>query len=134
MDQKILPQHTDQNETKKELDSNQRMIFVTTYNLFSGFAKTHGPLRGWQNYFYKAWGINKRTANRIIDAYYENGFSPDRKTRKDKGMTLINSEKKRKSTYTPLYVYKREQTYRRYRTHTIRLNAEELKNEFESKD
>ena len=49
-------------------------------------------------------------------------------------MTLINSEKKRKSTYTPLYVYKREQTHRRYRTHTLRLNAEELKNEIESKD
>ena len=92
----ILPNQTNQNDTRKELDSNQRMIFVTTYNLFSGFAKTHGPLRGWKNYFYKAWGINKRTANRIIDAYYDNGFSPDRKTRKDKGMTLINSEKKKK--------------------------------------
>ena len=99
------------------------MIFVTTHNLFSGFAKTHSPLKGWQNHFYKAWGVSKWTANRIVDAYYDNGFVPDRKTRKDKGMTLINSEKKRKSTYTPLYVYKREQTHRRYRTHTLRLNA-----------
>ena len=49
-------------------------------------------------------------------------------------MTLINSEKKRKSIYTPLYFYKREQTHRRYRAHKLRLNAEELKNEFESKD
>ena len=49
-------------------------------------------------------------------------------------MTLINSEKKRKSTYTPLYVYKREKTHRRYRAYTLRINSEELKKEFKSKD
>ena len=88
---KILPNQTNGNDTRKKLDSNQRMIFVTTYNLFSGFAKTHGPLKGWQLLFYKAWGVSKWTANRIVNAYYENGFVPDRKIRKDKGMTLINS-------------------------------------------
>ena len=76
------------------MNSEQRMIFITTYNLFSGFAKSHGPLKGWQNYFYKSWGVSKQTANRVVDSYYENGFIPDRKTRKDKGFTLINSEKK----------------------------------------
>ena len=131
---KNLPNKNSDSDTGKDLDSTQRMIFITTYNLFSGFPKTHGPLKGWQNYFYKAWGVSKWTANRIIGAYYDNGFVPNRKTRKDKGMTLINSEQKRKSTYTPLYIYKREQTHKRYRSHTIRLNAVELKNEFESLD
>ena len=87
---KKLPNQTNGNDTRKELDSNQRMIFVTTYNLFSGFAKTHGPLKGWKNHFYKAWGVSKWTVNRIVDAYYENDFVPDRKTRNDKSMTLVN--------------------------------------------
>ena len=131
---KLLPKQNDEDDKRKKLSGNQRMIFITTYNLFSGFSKTHGPLKGWQNYFYNAWGVSKWTANRIVDAYYDNGFIPDRKTRNDKGMTLINSEKKRKATYTPFYVYKREQTQRRYRSHTLRLDAEMLKEEFEGKD
>ena len=36
--------------------------------------------------------------------------------------------------FTPLHVYKREQTLRRFRTHTIRLNAKELKNEYIRKE
>ena len=35
--------------------------------------------------------------------------------------------------YTPFYVWKREQTQRRYRNHTHRLNEKELKEEFEAK-
>ena len=77
--------------------------------------------------------MSKTTANYIIDSYYDNGFNPNRKTIKDKGLTLVNSEKKRKSTYTPLYVYKREQTNKRFRHHTLRLDASELKEEFLSK-
>ena len=89
-----MPKHNDEDDKQTELCSNQRMIFITTYNLFSGFSKTHGMLKGWQNYFYNAWGVSKWTANRIVNAYYDNGFIAERKTRNDKGMTLINSEKK----------------------------------------
>ena len=109
------------------------MIFVTTYNLFLGFSKTHGPLKGWQHSFYNAWGVSKWTANRIVNSYYENGFVADRKIRNDKGMTLVNSNKKRKSIYTPLYVYKREQTQKRFRTHTLRLDPYMLKEEYNNK-
>ena len=98
-----------------------------------GFAKTYGPLEGWQKLFYNAWGVTKWTTNRIINSYYDNGFVANRKIREDKGLTLVNSAKKRKSTYTPLYVYKREQTQKRYRTHTLRLDAKTLKEEFENK-
>ena len=109
------------------------MIIVNTYNLLSGFPKTYGALKSWSTMFYKAWGVRKNTSLRIINSYYNSGFIPDRKTRKDKGQTLINSTKKRKSTYTSFYVYKREQTHRRYRTHTQHLNKDMLKEEFESK-
>ena len=40
----ILPNNNNDNVFKKELDKEERMIFVTTYNLFLGFTKTHGPL------------------------------------------------------------------------------------------
>ena len=130
---KFLPCNTNQNEIQKELTNDERIILVTTYNLFSGFAKTYGPLEGWQKLFYNAWGVTKWTTNRIINSYYDNGFVANRKIREDKGLTLINSAKKRKSTYTPLYVYKREQTQKRYRTHTLRLDAKTLKEEFENK-
>ena len=43
---KILPNRSSDSDNGKDLDSSQRMIFVTTYNLFSGFLKTHGPLKG----------------------------------------------------------------------------------------
>ena len=46
---------------------------------------------------------------------------------------MINSERKRRSTCSPLYVYKREQTQKRFRTHTLRLDPKELKSEFDSK-
>ena len=129
----ILPKHTTNNESGKDLNLQQRMIFVNTYNLLSGFPKTYGALKSWSTMFYKAWGVRKNTSLRIINSYYNSGFIPDRKTRKDKGQTLINSTKKRKSTYTSFYVYKREQTHRRYRTHTQHLNKDMLKEEFESK-
>ena len=108
------------------------MLFVSTYNLFSGFPKTNGELSGWQTMFYKAWGVHKATANRIVNSYYENGFVIERKSRNDKGLTLINSERKRKSVYSPLYVYKREQTHKKFRTHTQRLCAINFKEEFDS--
>ena len=110
----FLPAHVNLNSNQAELKNKERMIFVTTYNLFSGFSKTHGPLKGWQNMFYNAWGVSKWTANRIVNSYYENGFVADRKIRNDKGMTLNNLNKKRKSIYTPLYVYKRKQTQKRF--------------------
>ena len=77
--------------------------------------------------------MSKQTANHIVDSYYDNGFNPNRKIRNDKGLTLVNSDKKRKSTYTPLYVYKREQTHKRFRTNTLRLDANEIKTEFFNK-
>ena len=93
---KLLPNTDEQNVSHKDLNNREKMIFVTTYNLFAGFPKTHGPLKGWQHLFYAAWGVSKWTANRIVDSYYDNGFNVNRKNRNDKGMTLINSNKKKK--------------------------------------
>ena len=124
---------SDMTENKRFLTSKQRSIFVVTYNLLSGIPNRSGDMKKWNIYFNHAWNVNKQTTLRIIDSYYDSGFSPDRKIRKDKGHTLSNSSKKRKSVYTPLYVYKREQGRRRYRNHTHRLDQIELKNEFNDK-
>lgn len=86
---KLLPNTDKQNVSHKDLNNREKMIFVTTYNLFAGFPKTHGPLKGWQQLFFDAWGVSKWTANRIVDSYYDNGFNVNRKTRNDKGMTLL---------------------------------------------
>ena len=119
--------------TNKCLNSDMRAIYVNQYNLLSGFPKCSGLLKDWQNLFYHAWGITKRSSNRIMNSYYERCFHPERKERSDKGHTLINSNKKRKSVYTAEYVFKREQTQRRFRNHTHRLNNNELKEEFDQK-
>ena len=87
------------------------MIFVTSYNLFSGFSKTHGPLKGWQNMFYNAWGVSKWTANRIVNSYYENGFVADRKITNDKGMTLINY-RKQGNQHTYYYTFIKERKHK----------------------
>ena len=126
-----LPRHLRSNV--KQLTSEQKTVFVTTHNIFEGFSKRSGVLKNWIIYFNHAWNVNKQTTNRIIDSYYLHGFSTKRLERSDKGETLINSEKKRKSVYSPLYVFKREQTQRRFRNYTHRLNELELKEEFESK-
>ena len=55
----ILPKHTRNNESEKDLNFKQRMIFVNTYNLLSGFPKTYGALKSWPKMFYKAWGVRK---------------------------------------------------------------------------
>ena len=119
--------------TAKCLNSDMRAIYVNQYNLLSGFPKSTGSLKNWQTFFYHAWGISKRSSNRIINQYYERCFHPERKERSDKGHTLINSSKKRKSVYNARYVFKREQTQRRFRDFTHRLINEELNAEFESK-
>ena len=128
-----LPKDTFDGDIEKRLNKKQRIIYISTYNMLNCFPKTQGDMKGWQNLYYKAWGISKHTSNRIIESYYENGFNPDRKKRSDIGHTLINSTKKRKSVYSPYYVYKREQTHGRYRTHTDRLSDHLLKEELESK-
>ena len=109
------------------LNKKVKILFVSTYNLFSCFPKTNGELSGWQNLLYKSWSVHKATANRIVNSYYDNGFVIERKTRSDKGLTIINSEKRRKSFYSPLYIYKIEQSHKKFRTHTQRLCAVNLK-------
>ena len=74
-----LPKDTFNEDMGNCLNTKQRMIYISTYNLLSGFPKTHGDMKGWQNLFYKAWGITKNTSNRIIKSYYESGFVLDRK-------------------------------------------------------
>ena len=74
-----LPKETLNEDVEKCLNTKQRMIYISTYNLLSSFPKTHGDMKGWQNLFYKAWGVTKNTLNRIINSYYESGFVPDRK-------------------------------------------------------
>ena len=69
-----------------------------------------------------------------MNTYYSRCFHLERKERSDKGKTLINSWKKTKSIYTAKYVFKREQTYRRFRDHTHKLNSKELNEEFKNKN
>ena len=126
---KVLPE--DFRTDKQSLTNKERMILITMYNLFSGFSKSHGKFKGWQKLLCNAWGVSKISMIAIVYNYYDSGFHEEKKERKDKGQTLINSEK-RKSTYTPLYVFKREQTQRRYRNHTHRLNDTELNSESDS--
>ena len=119
--------------TDKMLNADMRAVYVNQFNLLSGFPKTTGELKNWYNYFYHAWGITKRSSNRIMSSYYERCFHPERKIRSDVNHTLINSSKKRKSVYTAKYVFKREQTQRRFRDHTHKLNNDELNSEFDLK-
>ena len=78
-----------------QLTAKERMVFINTYNLFCGFPKGYGSLKGWQNLFYHAWGVTKTATNNIVNNYYNSGFHAERKERSDKGLTLVNSEKKR---------------------------------------
>ena len=76
----------------------------------------------WQNLSHHAWVVTKIATNNIVNNYYDSGFHAERKERSDKGQTLINSEKKRKSIYSGLFVYKREQKKIRYSNHTYKLD------------
>ena len=127
---KFLP--NDIKSDNKQLTSKERMVFINTYNLMCGFPKGYGKLKGWQNLFHHAWGVTKTATNNIVNSYYDSGFHAERKERSDKGQTLVNSEKKRRSRYSELFVYKREQTQLRYRNHTYRLDDNELKDDFEA--
>ncbi len=129
---KILPKNIAISE--KDLSSDAKSIYINQFALFSGFPMTHGPLKDWQKYLYHAWGISKWTSNHTLVRYYERGFHHGRLPRADKGFTLMNSPKKRKSVMTPFYVFKREQTQRRYRNFTHKLDNDELKIEFEGQD
>ena len=55
-------------------------------------------------YFKHAWNVERRRTVAIINGYYEHGFTSNRITRKDKGHTLINSEKKTFRIHTFLCV------------------------------
>lgn len=55
-----------------------------------------------------AWGISRNSVNNIINRACEsNDLCPNRKRRSDVGITMENSEKKRKAVITPLFVFKK---------------------------
>ena len=89
---KVLPE--DIRTEKQRLSNKERMILITMYNLFCGFSKSHGKFKGWQKMLNNAWGVTKITMVSVIKNYYDSGFHEEKKVRKDKGQTLINSEKK----------------------------------------
>jgi hypothetical protein len=55
-----------------------------------------------------AWGITRNSVNNIINRACQSGdLSVNRKKRSDYGETIENSSRKRKSVFTPLFVFKK---------------------------
>ena len=59
-----------------------------------------------------AFGICKSKLNTCVIKYYQNNASSKRKKNSNQGLTIFNSDKKRKEVFTPLEFYKRLQRKR----------------------
>ena len=55
-----------------------------------------------------AWGISRKALYKWIDDFSKNPLPQPRKTRSDKGLTLLTSEKKRRSTWTPRFIFMKD--------------------------
>ena len=56
-------------------------------------------------YLAHAWGVNRTTLNRWFKDFAQNPLPKQRQTRSDKGTTILNSKKKRKSMWTVRFVF-----------------------------
>ena len=79
---------------KKQLGSNEVAVMCNIYSTLTGIST------GWNADFAHAWGISTRSIRNVFDRFVERDFNGERKERSDKGLTIFNSEQKRKAVFT----------------------------------
>ena len=89
---------------KKQLGSNEVAVMCNIYSTLTGIST------GWNADFAHAWGISTRSIRNLFDRFVERDFNGERKERSDKGLTIFNSEQKRKAVFTTYNAYKRART------------------------
>jgi len=77
----------------------------------------------------KTFGLTEPRLRSLYKEFVFRNFETERKERKDKGETIFNSDKKRKSTFTALNMFKKQRV-RKFRDDPSRLDGLALKTEY----
>ena len=77
----------------------------------------------------KTFGLTEPRLRAIYREFIARNFETERKERRDKGETIFNSDKKRKSTFTALNMYKKQRV-RQFRDDPSKLDGLALKAEY----
>ena len=117
-------------EDRVQLNQKEGTVLTVILSIFSGFLSKGGVLNGYKGYVDHAFGIGRCTGKNIVDRFFSNHFSVERKVRSDKGESVFNSERKRKNTFTAYKAFKKRK-YSTFRDATGHIPEADLKAEFE---
>ena len=124
--------NTDNDNTNKtHLSQHQNMILTTISCLFSGYSKNKGITKDHHKMTQHAFGVKNSTHAKIVKRFVSTEGTMARKTRSDKGLTVFNSDTKRRAVFTAFNTFKKRKT-RSFRETTSRLSNDELKREYEN--
>ena len=76
--------------------------------LFSGYSPRNGSLKGFNSSLCHAFGVTKPTLRNVVQKFIHTDYSMCRSSRKDKGNTIFNCEKKRMAQFTAYNSFKKQ--------------------------
>ena len=115
-------------ETKKALTTQTKNILLVVYSLFLGLPNK-GSTFGRMTSLAKTFGFTEPRLRAMFKEFVARDFETKRKERSDKGETIFDSDKKRKSTFTALNMFKKQKV-REFRDDPSRLDGLALKAEY----
>ena len=114
---------------KIQLNDQENSLLLVMTTMFTLHSPSSGIATGWVNLLADAWGVSAKKINRQINAFVDSDFTCERKERSDKGTSIFNCEKKRKSTFTGIKQFKKAK-HAEFRESTERLDHLDLKQEY----
>ena len=114
-----------------ELTEKQKNIFNLMISLMSGYDSNCGLAKGHSGKICHAFAVHLNSRLNLYKKYIENNFSNKRVERKDKGVSVFTSEKKRKQTYTAYNTFKKQRN-KEFRETNDRIPNEILRNEWDN--
>ena len=98
-------------ETKKELTTQTKNILLVVYPLFLSLPNK-GSTFSRMTILAKTFGLKEPRLRDIFKDFVAGDFETKRKEQSNKGKTIFNSEKKRKSTFTVLNMFQKQRVYK----------------------
>ena len=113
------------------MDEKQTLVLVFIQSLFFGFTPKNGTAVKFTSYITHAFGIHRTTITRVFKKFISSGFQCSRESRKDIGLNVFNSHKKRTEVFTAYHVF-RKLKYQEWRSDTAKIDERNIKEEFEN--
>ena len=99
--------------------------------MMSGYSSHAGPTKGHSKLICHAFAVHPNSRLKLLTRYIGNDFVNNRIERKDKGVSVFTSEKKRQQTYTAYNTFKKQRSSK-FRETNERIPNAILRNEWDN--